>query len=308
MSFTRFSLARSLPTPLPSSSTSLFYSDEFRKPPSTPLSAIQRPIQSRWRSKRLLLSVLYILMPELVSVQGLRSTFVCILFSWYSYKAGYLLGVHSSTPDIDCVFSESTATILHGIIGPRELRVYAQAVLVASACKIGLLIYCILETLTSISSAVVFSPKLPFTNGALFTSNQAERKSVAAAASSPVNSNYSAFASRANCISQIKRFAVILCFTLGFLRIHHAGDPLIYHPVNSPALMLGNQSEVHHSQVSYPRFETPDFPKGQIPNWATRHEKPVVPNIVHFVFGMDAIFGGKPFGFANYLSMYSGRF
>ncbi|KAK9895733.1 glycosyltransferase family 32 protein [Cystobasidium minutum MCA 4210] len=110
---------------------------------------------------------------------------------------------------------------------------------------------------------------------------------------------------RAACISRIKKFTVLFCFCFAFLRRQHIGSTLIYHPVNSPFLLTRLHS-AHLDAELDDDSQTHNLPEGvDIMRSPTRYNETVVPNIVHFVFGMDETFGGKPFAFAHYLSMYS---
>lgn len=84
---------------------------------------------------------------------------------------------------------------------------------------------------------------------------------------------------------------------------------LIYHPVNSPLLVPADAVEddiATSFSDNLDVFNTPEVLEED--KTASRHNDTVVPPFVHFVFGLDESFGGKPFAFAHYLSMYSGRY
>jgi hypothetical protein len=96
----------------------------------------------------------------------------------------------------------------------------------------------------------------------------------------------------------------MLVFAAAFIKKQHVGTTLIYHTVDSPA--LGHVSDTIHAD--FRGIQTSDETILEtLPYSTNRHTEAVVPSIIHFVFGMSRDFGGKPFGFPHYLSMYSGE-
>lgn len=260
----------------------------------------------RERFSTLISAIWTILIPELMSFDSLCSIALCTLCSYYVYKIGYWLGAQSSTPDMASILSNHR--VLQGSFYPREVRLYAQVLLAMST---GTLIWSIslsLKTLQHESPKLedsAVSPKLPFSTP---TSRWLNSKYTPLSGSFvAVSPRQPPSAIRAACISRIKKFTVLFCFCFAFLRRQHIGSTLIYHPVNSPFLLTRLHS-AHLDAELDDDSQTHNLPEGvDIMRSPTRYNETVVPNIVHFVFGMDETFGGKPFAFAHYLSMYSGK-
>lgn len=247
-----------------------------------------------------------ILIPELVAFDSLCSMAFCALCSYYVYKVGYLLGAKSSTPQMASVFSDHS--VLQGSFYPREVRLYAQILL---AMSVGTLIWSTslgLRTLEHepirLDDAAV-SPKLPFTTFSKSTPYKYTPLTGSFVAMSP---RQPPAAIRAACVSRIKKFVVLFCFCLAFLRRQQISTTLIYHPVNSPYLLNQYGDPTTLDPELSDEIENMSRPEGlDETSTPIRHNENVVPNIVHFVFGLDESFGGKPFAFAHYLSMYSGK-
>lgn len=259
------------------------------------------------RFKNMLSAIWIILIPELVAFDSLCSMAVCALCSYYVYKVGYLLGAKSSTPQMASVFSDHR--VLQGSFYPREVRLYAQILL---GMSIGTLIWSTSLGLRTLEHEPVklgdsaVSPKLPFPTSSKSTPYKYTPLTGSFVALSP---RQPPAAIRAACVSRIKKFIVLLCFCVAFLRRQEISNTLVYHPVNSPYL-VNQQVPVDQPTVEPELSDELDnsspFEGLDDNSMPVRHNDTVVPNIMHFVFGMDKSFGGKPFAFAHYLSMYSG--
>jgi hypothetical protein len=248
-----------------------------------------------------------ILLPELATFDSICSIAVYTLCSHYIYKFGYWLGAQSCSLQMASIFSDKR--VLHGSFYPREVRLYAQVLL---GLSIGTLVWSVclgLRTLeyqdTQLDTSAV-SPKLPFSSQPNCSSHKYTPLTASFVSLSP---RQPPSAIRAACISRIKKFILLFCFCIAFLRRQRVSPTLIYHPVNSPFLLP--DSAVQHDEAMEigeelelsTRFDDLIESSGS----ARRHNYTVVPSVVHFVFGMDETFGGKPFDFPHYLSMYSGR-
>lgn len=248
-----------------------------------------------------------ILLPELASFDSICSIALCAFCSYYIYKFGFWLGAQSCSLQMASIFSDKK--VLHGSFYPREVRLYAQALLCLS---IGTLLWSVslgLKTLeyqnTTLDTSAV-SPKLPFSTPSKSSSYKFTPLTASFVSLSP---RQPPSAIRAACISRIKKFIVLLFFCIAFLRRQKVSPTLIYHPVNSPfllpdstveeneALDIGDQLELNTKLADL-------MGSGSSP---LRYNDTVVPSIIHFVFGLDETFGDKPFNFPHYLSMYSGE-
>lgn len=265
----------------------------------TPTVPPRRDVYKRFQMIRK--GVWTILLPELLAFDSICSIGVCIITSYYIYKLGYFLGAQSSTPQMASILSDKR--VLQGSFYPHEVRLYAQVLL---CMTIGTLVWSIslgLKTLeyesTRLGSTAV-SPKLPFSTPIKYT--PLSGSFVSTSPRQPPS------AIRSACISRIKKFVVLFCFCFAFLRRQSVSTTLIYHPVNSPLLQLAEHSGKTLQQDSEEEVEVFSNLEGlREDGIAFRHNITVVPPIVHFVFGLDESFGGKPFAFAHYLSMYSGK-
>ena len=150
---------------------------------------------------------------------------------------------------------------------------------------------------------------------------------------------------RSQAASRLRMSLIFLAFTISFVKKQHVGPTLYYHPVNSPLItgkdlthfrdrhytpdvaMRGGEGGIGLVDEPYFGEELPHLEPGAVASTEAPFQSvgrlgsdadgsadrptvqavPEVPNIVHFVFGMEADFGGKPFNFATYLSMYSGK-
>ena len=150
---------------------------------------------------------------------------------------------------------------------------------------------------------------------------------------------------RLQAASRLRTSLIFLAFTISFVKKQHVGSTLYYHPVNSPLITgedLTHFKDRHYTPdvamrgggvgiglVEEPYFgeDLPHLEPAAVASTDAPFQSvgrlededdgsahvvaaqgaSVVPNIVHFVFGMEEDFGGKPFNFATYLSMYSGE-
>ena len=150
---------------------------------------------------------------------------------------------------------------------------------------------------------------------------------------------------RSRAASRLRMSLIFLAFATSFVKKQHVGATLYFHPVNSPLItgedmthfrdrhytpdvaMRGGAGGIGLVEEPYFGEELPHLDPAAVASTDARFQSvgrlededngpaetstvqggPVVPNIVHFVFGMEADFGGKPFNFATYLSMYSGE-
>lgn len=94
-----------------------------------------------------------------------------------------------------------------------------------------------------------------------------------------------------------------------FIKTQRIGPTLIYHPVDSPYLLPFDPTSSYYGRKNELQFERINGPLGVEATDAASADRNAtrIPNIVHFVFGMDQNFGGVPFGFQHYLSIYSGK-
>lgn len=253
----------------------------------------------RSRAARLLHAIWTTLIPELLVFDSLVGTLGCIFCSFWLYKLGYWLGAQSSSPTVASIFADTR--VLHGSFYPREVRIYVGLILASSLSTIIWSVCLGLRTLEleypkDLSSAI--SLDLPITAN----NNRYARLTRFLLALSP---RHPPAVVRAACVTRVKRFMILFCFSFAFIRRQYVGQTLIYHPVNSPMLLQeGDAMSIQAETAREVDIASLDL---DLHAFARKHLIPVVPSIVHFVFGMDETFGGKPFAFAHYLSMYSGE-
>lgn len=222
--------------------------------------------------------------------------------SYYAYQFGFWIGALSRTPELASIHAD--LRVWFDTVTPQDLRWHAWLLLWSS---VAVMLHCgwlVLKTVVEDQNAQTrpdsaLSPNLPY--------QSLLRPSVTQDATDDYRMKRSSALSRALWILPI------FVLALAFLKKQHVGSTLVYHPVTSP-LLLPYSDDLRE----IPRLETLGSAQPEeVFNLDSDAKRPLyssaatmtgdsVPNILHFVFGMDATFGGKPFGFAHYLSMYSG--
>lgn len=251
-----------------------------------------------------------ILLPELLAFDSLCSIVIHAICSYYMSKLGAILGRYSSTPLMASVFSDRR--VLQGFFYPREVRLYTQLLLCLS---IGTLFWSLAVIVKALEHEYFYtrsekydtiSPKLPFSTP--FRSSTPSRYTPFIASSSATDQ--SSPIRRTIYISRIKKFSVLFCFCIAFFKNQKITSTLIYHPVSSPilsSLETTPEEQSENGEVLSDNMHTSSMHHLKEIVSPVRHNDAIVPSIVHFVFGMEESFGDKPFGFAHYLSMYSGK-
>lgn len=236
---------------------------------------------------------------DVLALSSFSSALITITISYYAWRFGYFIGANARTPELASVFAD--LRVLQGSFYPKELRLYAWILLWAS---LGTALYSIMTVCRTLLADQAIttcgvSPKLPITNLKItpLTSGWL---------ASPTTTNR---LRRGDSLSRIRKAIVLFVFALSFIKKQHVGVTLIFHPVTSPLLLIGDASgagdDVDTSTPDPVEEPVPAVPSS-LPGYGNaRKTTPVVPNIVHFVFGMSEDFGGKPFAYPHYLSMYS---
>lgn len=239
----------------------------------------------------------------------LKLTF-CIPASYYAYQVGYFIGSISRTPELASALSDPR--VWCESITPQDLRWYAWLALWGSGAVLLHAAWtfcdCTADDVTGQAGPeTAVSPKLPY-NAAYKSLAYPPSQQLPQAGATEQSLRSTAFA---RALYTIPVFMLVFAF----IKKQHVGSTLVYHPVTSPVLLQHSTdlAEIARLETLGPAtastlagFSTAPDRQHAWPIVLSRNENSV-PNVVHFVFGMDATFGGKPFGFAHYLSIYSGE-
>ena len=251
----------------------------------------------------------FLISHEVLRLSILCKLLLCSSLSYYTYKLGYFIGANTRTPELASVLSDPR--VIFESIHPRDLRWYAWMVLWSCVGVMLNSAWMVLESLLREEGdpGNAVSPKLPFVDSG--KGGHLRNPSTAFSGNRLTQSPEDSARIRSIALSRIFYAIPIFIFAFSFIKKQHIGTTLVYHPFNSPLLLprpqslrltdLGDSSSWLGDDDLAPS-ERPSYPIS-----IQRQEENVVPPIVHFVFGMEATFGGKPFGYAHYLSMYSGE-
>lgn len=241
---------------------------------------------------------------DFLSLSNFVSKLLTVSASYYAWQFGYFLGANSRTPEVASVFAD--AKVLQGTFYPHEVRLYAWLLLWASLASSMYCAYTICRTLLA-DQAIMggISPKLPM------SSIKITPLSSMGFPSSPGAINRHR---RNDSIGRLRMVIVLFVFALSFIKKQHVGTTIIFHPVNSPLFSSssGNDSSatptkgINNQDNADSDDRMPALKANEVAGYGNpRKSVPVVPRIVHFVFGMEPDFGGKPFEYPHYLSMYA---
>ena len=241
----------------------------------------------------------YLLTLEWLSLHFVvRGTLLFFLSHW-AYRAGYFLGTHTRTPELASVYADRN--VLLGTFSPQELRWYAWGMLWIASGTILWSIHFLCKSLEVHQAATHgISPKIPVPSQSIFFPEALPTK----------KPGIDREARRVNVTFRLQSAFIGLCFAFAFIKKQHVGKTLIFHSVHSPLILEEPSPQLLSldDHATHTRFEETISKKAlhNLPYSVHKYDEPVVPAIVHFVFGLNEKFGEKPFGYTTYLSIYSG--
>lgn len=259
-----------------------------------------------WRSRRRLANDLRV---HVLSLDWCTPRFL-VVYTFYGYASyvaytlGYFIGKYARTPEM--APETWDGLVLAGLNTPRALRNYAWCTLWLSVgCMVISAHRILLVHLEAIGMPQSISPKLPRHYG-----RAAESTSRGSGNTLDVHlgSQAAPYSQASQHFTLLRRSTVLFVLAFAFIKKQHVGTTLIFHSVDSPALGTAAQlaGDTLAQDFRY-RFLKESAKLSRLAYRVERHERAVVPRIVHFVFGMSPDFGGKPFSFAHYLAIQSGE-